>query len=181
MRLVYTPGHTHGHQSVILRLKDREALVTGDAVYFKRTIEDERRGWVMADEHKWRRSIGEIRLYRRENPDALIIPGHDPEAWAGARPALRVAACQSTRSPASGARGGRPSRRAPPRCPRPARSRGRLAERAEQQVCERLDRLLLDQARVDQDLEPELHQREAVAGSISRQASAPAPTERRAG
>ncbi len=82
VRLVATPGHTHGHQSVILRLKDREALVTGDAVYFTRTIDDERRGWVMADEHKWHRSVGEIRLYRRENPDALIIPGHDPEEWA---------------------------------------------------------------------------------------------------
>ncbi len=82
VRLVATPGHTHGHQSVILRLKDREALVTGDAVYFTRTIDDERRGWVMADEHKWHRSIGEIRLYRRENPEALIIPGHDPDEWA---------------------------------------------------------------------------------------------------
>jgi glyoxylase-like metal-dependent hydrolase (beta-lactamase superfamily II) len=82
VRLVHTPGHTHGHQSVILRLRDREALVTGDAVYFTRTIDDERRGWAMADEHKWRRSIGEIRLYRRENPDAMIIPGHDPEEWA---------------------------------------------------------------------------------------------------
>jgi len=82
VRLVYTPGHTHGHQSVILRLKEREALVTGDAIYFMRTLEDERRGFAMADEHKWRRSIGEIRLYRRENPDALIIPGHDPDAWA---------------------------------------------------------------------------------------------------
>ena len=82
VRLVATPGHTHGHQSVILRLKDREALVTGDAVYFTRTIDEERRGWVMADEHKWHRSVGEIRLYRRENPDALIIPGHDPDEWA---------------------------------------------------------------------------------------------------
>jgi glyoxylase-like metal-dependent hydrolase (beta-lactamase superfamily II) len=82
VRLVHTPGHTHGHQSVILRLRDREALVTGDAVYFTRTIDDERRGWTMADEHKWHRSIGEIRLYRRENPEALIIPGHDPEEWA---------------------------------------------------------------------------------------------------
>lgn len=82
VRLVYTPGHTHGHQSVILRLEGREALVTGDAIYFTRTLEDERRGWAMADEHRWRRSIGEIRLYRRENPDALIIPGHDPAAWA---------------------------------------------------------------------------------------------------
>jgi glyoxylase-like metal-dependent hydrolase (beta-lactamase superfamily II) len=81
VRLVYTPGHTHGHQSVILRLKQREALVTGDAIYFLRTLDDERRGYAMADEHKWRRSIAEIRLYRRENPDALIIPGHDPEEW----------------------------------------------------------------------------------------------------
>jgi glyoxylase-like metal-dependent hydrolase (beta-lactamase superfamily II) len=86
VRLVATPGHTHGHQSVILRLKDREALVTGDAIYFTRTLDDERRGWVMADEHKWRRSVGEIRLYRRENPDALIIPGHDQEAWTQLQP-----------------------------------------------------------------------------------------------
>ena len=86
VRLVATPGHTHGHQSVILRLKDREALVTGDAVYFTHTIDDERRGWVMADEHKWRRSVGEIRLYRRENPEALIIPGHDPDEWAKLMP-----------------------------------------------------------------------------------------------
>jgi glyoxylase-like metal-dependent hydrolase (beta-lactamase superfamily II) len=86
VRLVYTPGHTHGHQSVILRLKQREVLVAGDAIYFNRTLEDERRGWVMADEHNWRRSIGEIRLYRRENPDAMIIPGHDPDAWANLAP-----------------------------------------------------------------------------------------------
>jgi glyoxylase-like metal-dependent hydrolase (beta-lactamase superfamily II) len=86
VRLVATPGHTRGHQSVILRLREREALVTGDAIYFMRTIDDERRGWVMADEHKWRRSVGEIRLYRRENPDALIIPGHDAEEWAGLLP-----------------------------------------------------------------------------------------------
>jgi N-acyl homoserine lactone hydrolase len=86
VRLVHTPGHTHGHQSVILRLRDREALVAGDAVYYTRTIEDEQRGWAMADEHKWHRSIGEIRLYRRENPDAMIIPGHDPEVWAGLAP-----------------------------------------------------------------------------------------------
>ena len=75
-----------GTSRVILRLKDREALVAGDAIYFLRTLEDERRGWAMADEHKWRRSLGEIQLYRRENPDALIIPGHDPEAWAELAP-----------------------------------------------------------------------------------------------
>jgi N-acyl homoserine lactone hydrolase len=86
VRLVYTPGHSHGHQSVILRLKDREVLVTGDAIYYLATLDDERRDGAMADEHKWRRSIGEIRLYRRENPGALIIPVHDPDAWAGLAP-----------------------------------------------------------------------------------------------
>jgi glyoxylase-like metal-dependent hydrolase (beta-lactamase superfamily II) len=81
VRLVYTPGHSQGHQSVIVRLKDREALLTGDAIYLMSTLEDEQRGIAMADEHNWRRSLREVQLYRRENPDALIIPGHDPVAW----------------------------------------------------------------------------------------------------
>ena len=81
----YTPGHTLGHQSLILRLRDREALIAGDAIYFLETLEDEKRGFAMADEHLWRRSLREIQLYRRENPEALIIPGHDPEESGPAR------------------------------------------------------------------------------------------------
>ena len=77
-----TPGHTLGHQSLILRLKDREALLTGDAAYTLDVLDHERRGWVMADEHKWRRSLREIQLYQREHPDALIVPGHDGKTWA---------------------------------------------------------------------------------------------------
>lgn len=86
IRLVFTPGHTLGHQSLILRLPDREALLTGDASYTLRTLDDERRGFTMADEHQWRRSLREIQLYRRENPTALIIPGHDQETWATLQP-----------------------------------------------------------------------------------------------
>ncbi len=82
VRLVSTPGHTLGHQSLILRLKDREALLTGDAAYTLEVLDHERRGWVMADEHKWRRSLREIQLYQREHPDALIVPGHDDRTWA---------------------------------------------------------------------------------------------------
>jgi N-acyl homoserine lactone hydrolase len=81
VRLVFTPGHTHGHQSLILRLRDREALITGDAIYFLDTLENEQRGFALADEHLWRRSLREIQLYRREHPEALIIPGHDQDAW----------------------------------------------------------------------------------------------------
>jgi N-acyl homoserine lactone hydrolase len=81
VRLVYTPGHSAGHQSLIVRLKDREALIAGDAIYFLDTLDHERRGFFIDDEHNWRRSLREIQLYRRENPDAVIIPGHDPEVW----------------------------------------------------------------------------------------------------
>ena len=35
----------------------------------------------MADEHLFRRSLREIQPYRKETPEALIIPGHDWEAW----------------------------------------------------------------------------------------------------
>jgi glyoxylase-like metal-dependent hydrolase (beta-lactamase superfamily II) len=86
VRLVYTPGHSEGHQSLVLRLKDREALVAGDAIYFLKTLTDERRGFAMADEHNWRRSLREVQLYHRENPDALVIPGHDPDVWSKLEP-----------------------------------------------------------------------------------------------
>jgi N-acyl homoserine lactone hydrolase len=82
IRLVYTPGHSRGHQSVILRLEGhREALLAGDAAYFLSTLENERRGLFIDDEHNWRRSLREVQLYRRENPQALIIPSHDGDLF----------------------------------------------------------------------------------------------------
>jgi glyoxylase-like metal-dependent hydrolase (beta-lactamase superfamily II) len=81
VRLVFTPGHSAGHQSVIVRLRDRELLIAGDAVYFLDTLEHERRGMFLDDEHNWRRSLREIQLYRRENPNAVIIPSHDHGLW----------------------------------------------------------------------------------------------------
>jgi N-acyl homoserine lactone hydrolase len=81
VRAVFTPGHTEGHMSVVLRLPDREALVAADAIYLRRTLDDQHLPYRMADEHLFRRSLREIRQYQKETPDALIIPGHDWEAW----------------------------------------------------------------------------------------------------
>ena len=81
VRLVFTPGHTVGHLSVILRLKDREALIAGDAVYTMRTLRDSALPYRMEDEHLFRRSLHEIQLYAKETPSAVIIPGHDMERW----------------------------------------------------------------------------------------------------
>lgn len=82
VRLLSTPGHTHGHQSVLLRLKDREALLVGDAAYTRETLAGEARPLVSADEHRFERSLQEIRLYVRQATSALVIPGHDAGAWA---------------------------------------------------------------------------------------------------
>jgi len=81
VRMAFTPGHTHGHCSVIVRLKDREALIVGDAAYTMRTIEATHLPWKMADEHRFRRSLSEIQGYIEQTPDAVVIPGHDMAAW----------------------------------------------------------------------------------------------------
>ena len=81
VRAVYTPGHTLGHMSVVLRTARGEVLVAGDAMYLRRTLDDTHLPYRMEDEHLFRRSLREIRQYASETPDALIIPGHDLELW----------------------------------------------------------------------------------------------------
>jgi N-acyl homoserine lactone hydrolase len=81
VRVVFTPGHTMGHMSVVLRTAAGEVLVAGDAIFMHRTLEDDHLPNLVADEHLFRRSLREIRQYRKETPDALVIPGHDWEAW----------------------------------------------------------------------------------------------------
>jgi glyoxylase-like metal-dependent hydrolase (beta-lactamase superfamily II) len=77
VRVAFTPGHTLGHLSVILRLKEREMLLAGDAIYLERTLAETHLPYRVEDEHLFRRSLREIELYKRETPDALIVPGHD--------------------------------------------------------------------------------------------------------
>src|SRR5215210_1294958 len=81
MRMVYTPGHTLGHMSVVLQTGSGEVLVAGDSIFMHRTLEDDHMPWAVPDEHLFRRSLREIRQYVKETPDALVIPGHDWEAW----------------------------------------------------------------------------------------------------
>jgi N-acyl homoserine lactone hydrolase len=81
VRCVYTPGHTPGHLSVVVRLRRREALVAADAVCLRRDLDEMGLGHRTADDHLIERSLREIRRYARATPDALIIPGHDWDAW----------------------------------------------------------------------------------------------------
>jgi glyoxylase-like metal-dependent hydrolase (beta-lactamase superfamily II) len=81
VRLAYTPGHSAGHTSVILRLPRRDFVVIGDAAYDWKQFEAKAEPLMMADEHNWRRSLRELQAYRRTYPYALMVPGHDPEFW----------------------------------------------------------------------------------------------------
>lgn len=86
VRLLSTPGHTAGHQSVLLRLRERELLIVGDAAYTWAALRDGPIPLELHDEHRYRRSRGEIAHYLRLTPTALAIPGHDPAAWAALEP-----------------------------------------------------------------------------------------------
>ena len=58
-----------------------EVLVAGDAIFMRRTLDDDHLPHMLADEHLFRRSLREIKQYMKETPDAVVIPGHDWEAW----------------------------------------------------------------------------------------------------
>jgi glyoxylase-like metal-dependent hydrolase (beta-lactamase superfamily II) len=86
VRLAFTPGHTLGHMSVVLQTGSGEVLVAGDAIFMHRTLVDDHLPYSLPDEHLFRRSLREIRQYVKESPDAVVIPGHDWEAWQKLRP-----------------------------------------------------------------------------------------------
>jgi glyoxylase-like metal-dependent hydrolase (beta-lactamase superfamily II) len=81
VRLLATPGHSAGHQSVLLRLRGREALLCADAAYTLRALDEDVVPLIMDDEHRWRRSLGEVRRFVRATPGLVVVPGHDGEAW----------------------------------------------------------------------------------------------------
>lgn len=83
VRLAYTPGHSAGHMSVIAHLTERDFVIGGDAVYTAAQLEGSAPlAPLPFDAHNYRRSIQELKLFRREYPDAIVTPGHDPDFYA---------------------------------------------------------------------------------------------------
>lgn len=84
VRLAYTPGHSAGHMSVVAHLKENDFVIGGDATYTQGQLDGSA---PLAprpfDAHNYRRSLQELKLFRREFPDAIVTPGHDPEFYAG--------------------------------------------------------------------------------------------------
>jgi N-acyl homoserine lactone hydrolase len=86
VRLVYTPGHTLGHMSVVVRLSDGEMLIAADSIYTMRTLRDSVMPYGAHDEHEFRRSLREVQMYAKQTPGAVIVPGHDLDAFRALRP-----------------------------------------------------------------------------------------------
>ena len=74
-----TYGHTPGHQSLRLRLDHGTVVLTADACYLRRTLDEMHLPSVVDDPEAMRRSLEHLRTLR--DAGARIIYGHDPEAW----------------------------------------------------------------------------------------------------
>lgn len=74
-----TPGHTMGHQSLRVRTAEREAVLTGDACYFRRSLEESRLPLFGFDREQQHASHGVLRAL--EASGAHLVFGHDPDQW----------------------------------------------------------------------------------------------------
>lgn len=82
VRLVFTPGHTPGHMSVLVSTEDLgDVLLVGDAAYTLRSIQEERLPLLTDDDARSRTSLRQLRDYQSAHPAALVVPTHDPQAW----------------------------------------------------------------------------------------------------
>ena len=91
IRLIATPGHTAGHQSVLVTPTDGpRILITGDAVYSEAALLERRIDGVGVSAPRARESIERLRDLCRTTP-TVVAPTHDVDA------ARRVASSQVTR------------------------------------------------------------------------------------
>jgi len=87
LKIVFTPGHTPGHQSLLVNLEDwGPTLLTGDSVYTEEILEEDVLPGLVYSPPETVKSINKTRNLRRVH-GVRIITGHDPVAW----PRLKLA------------------------------------------------------------------------------------------
>ena len=60
---------------MICRLRDRDLVIAGDAIYTIGQLDDAPEPPRPFDRHNWRRSMRELQLFARTYPQAVILPG----------------------------------------------------------------------------------------------------------
>jgi N-acyl homoserine lactone hydrolase len=80
IRILATPGHSHGHQSVLVTPADGpRVLLAGDAVYSEAALVDGTIDGICVSPAKARASIARLQALCREAP-TVVAPTHDPQA-----------------------------------------------------------------------------------------------------
>jgi N-acyl homoserine lactone hydrolase len=79
-----TPGHTAGHQSLRVRTADRELVLTGDACYFRESLERSKLPLFGHDRAQQLRTFATLRAL--EAAGAHLVFGHDPAQWSDDTP-----------------------------------------------------------------------------------------------
>jgi len=74
-----TYGHTPGHQSLKVKLASGDVVLTADACYFRKTLEDMHLPNIVFDKDQMLESLKILR--RLQTAGARIFYGHDPEFW----------------------------------------------------------------------------------------------------
>jgi N-acyl homoserine lactone hydrolase len=82
VHVLYTPGHTHGHQSVLVRIGDGWFCLTGDVVDDREILDRKRMPAVVVDIDAEIRSAARLRLLESALGAQLIF-SHDAEQHAG--------------------------------------------------------------------------------------------------
>lgn len=79
IRLVFTPGHTPGHCSVLVETASGPVLLAADAAYARKSI-DERLVpmYVTGSKREYVASLETLAAWERSHPGAPVICGHDP-------------------------------------------------------------------------------------------------------
>ena len=77
IKIIMTPGHTHGHQSVIVKTKAGEVCITGDSILNYRNIKEDIGPGFNSNLIESLQSIQKLRELSDEG--MTILCGHDPE------------------------------------------------------------------------------------------------------
>jgi N-acyl homoserine lactone hydrolase len=80
LQFLLTPGHTPGECSLMVRLSNRNILLTGDTVHLREAIEREATMPLDTDPNQSTHSIRRLKAIR-EMYDATLWITHDPEDW----------------------------------------------------------------------------------------------------
>ena len=82
VRVLFTPGHTAGHCSVAAATDSGEVIIAGDVAYTRAAVYGAAEPGLRAKPKLLKASLAQLRRHVKAHSETVVIPGHDPEAWA---------------------------------------------------------------------------------------------------